>query len=156
MVEDARFEDAREAPINVGALDAEDIGIISALVQDSVFPSSEMQWRPKERRFALLLNRFRWEDQGVAHHGAERVQALLVFDNVVKVASQGIARDDDDTVMSLLALEWLPSEAPGGVIELKLAGDGGIRLHVEALEIRLRDVTRPYKAPSRKTPDHEV
>ena len=37
-----------------------------------------------------------------------------------------------------------------------LAGDGGIRLTVEALEVTLKDVTRPYVAPSRHVPKHEV
>ena len=31
-----------------------------------------------------------------------------------------------------------------------------IRLSVDALEITLKDVTRPYRAPSGKTPEHKV
>jgi hypothetical protein len=37
---------------------------------------------------------------------------------------------------------------------LTLAGDGAIRLEVEALEVALKDVTRPYRAPSGKAPSH--
>lgn len=155
MTDDARFEDGREAPLNLGALDQEDLKVISALVQDAVFPASEMAWRARDRRFALLLNRFRWEDRGRDRHGPERVQSLLVIDNVLKVASQGVPRGDADTILSLLAIDWQPGEAPGGVLELQLAGDGAIRLEVEALEAALRDVTRPYRAPSRKAPTHD-
>lgn len=155
MTDDARFEDGREAPLNLGALDQEDLKVISALVQDAVFPASEMAWRARDRRFALLLNRFRWEDRGRDRHGPERVQSLLVIDNVLKVASQGVPRGDADTILSLLAIDWEPGEAPGGVLELQLAGDGAIRLEVEALEVALRDVTRPYRAPSRKAPTHD-
>jgi hypothetical protein len=36
-----------------------------------------------------------------------------------------------------------------------LAGDGAIALDVEALDIRLDDVTRPYRAPSGKVPHHD-
>lgn len=154
MSEDARFEDGREAPLNLGALEPEDLQVISALVQDAVFPAGEMTWRPKDRRFAILLNRFRWEDRGRDRHGAERVQSLLVFENVVKVASQGVARGDKDLVLSLLSLDWHPGEAPHGAVELTLAGDGAIRLEVEALEAVLKDVTRPYRAPSGKAPGH--
>ena len=114
-----------------------------------------MQWRAKERRFALLLNRFRWEDQGQKRHGAERVQSVLSFETVAGVSSTGIDRSDKETVLSLLAIEWHPrAEAPEGEIHLVLAGDGAIRLRVEALEATLKDVTRPYKAPSRRVPDH--
>lgn len=154
MTNDARFEDGREGPLNLGALDADDLRVISALVQDAVFPASEMTWRGKDRRFALLLNRFRWEDRGRDRHGPERVRSLLVFDNVLRVASQGVPRGDADTVLSLLALDWQPGDAPGGVLEVQLAGDGAIRLEVEALEVNLRDVTRPYRAPSGRVPGH--
>lgn len=155
MSEDARFEDGREAPLNLGALDADDLQVISALVQDAIFPASEMRWLPKERRFALLLNRFRWEDDGRARHGAERVQAVLAVDNVLKVSSQGVPRGDADTILSVLSLGWTEQNAPSGILELLLAGDGAIRLEVEALEVVLKDVTRPYRAPSGTVPRHD-
>lgn len=157
MTEDARFEDGRETPLNLGAFDEEDLKILSALVQDAVFPAVEMQWRAKERRFALLLNRFRWEDQGQTRHGAERVQSVLSFATVTAVSSSGIDRSEKETVLSLLAIEWHPgAEAPEGDIHLVLAGDGVIRLRVEAIEATLKDVTRPYKALSRRAPDHDL
>ncbi|WP_375689869.1 DUF2948 family protein [Pseudooceanicola sp. LIPI14-2-Ac024] len=156
MSNDARFEDGAEKPLNLGALDAEDLTVISALAQDAVFPATEMLWRPNDRRFALLLNRFRWEDDGRDQHGAERVQAVLVVENVTAVASQGIDPKDGDTILSLLSVTFEPGpEEPGGYVLLTLAGDGGIRLAVEALELRLRDVTRPYRAPSGHVPGHE-
>ncbi|MEE2943838.1 MAG: DUF2948 family protein [Pseudomonadota bacterium] len=152
MTEDARFEDGREAPLNLGALDADDLQVVSALVQDAVFPVTEMTWRAKERRFAILLNRFRWEDRDNAEkrrRDVERVQSLLVIENVLKVASQGVDRSDKDMILSVLAVEFADSE-----VTLTLAGDGAIRLSVEALELSLRDVTRPYIAPSKQVPDH--
>ncbi|MGR1580047.1 DUF2948 family protein [Thalassobius sp. S69A] len=155
MTEDARFEDGREAPLNLGALDGDDLQVISALVQDAVFPASEMRWLPRERRFVLLLNRFRWEDAGRERHGAERVQSVLAFENVLKVASTGVPRGDADTILSVLALEWTEGEAPSGVLEVTLAGDGAIRLELEALEVVLKDVTRPYRAPSGAVPGHQ-
>ncbi|MEL6416944.1 MAG: DUF2948 family protein, partial [Pseudomonadota bacterium] len=45
-------------------------------------------------------------------------------------------------------------EDAAGQVLLTLAGDGAIRLEVEALEVTLKDVTRPYRAPSGKAPDH--
>ena len=41
-----------------------------------------------------------------------------------------------------------------GLVVLTLAGDGALRAKVEALEVSLRDVTRPYLATSGKLPDH--
>ena len=79
---------------------------------------------------------------------------MLVFDTVTAVATSGIDRKDGDTILSLLTIDYQPTEAPSGHIILTLAGDGAIRLSVEAIEMTLKDVTRPYVAPSRKTPHH--
>lgn len=151
MVEDARFEDAGDAPVALRALEAADVPVISALIQDAIFPATEMRWDSARRRFALLINRFRWEQPGGA---PERVQSVLAVEDVMKVASQGIDRADPDLVFAALALTWAPSEDGMGQLELVLAGDGAIALDVEALEVTLTDVTQPYGAVSGKTPDH--
>ncbi|MEM6939919.1 MAG: DUF2948 family protein [Pseudomonadota bacterium] len=154
MSEDARFEDGRENPLNLGALDAEDLRIVSSLAQDAVFPASEMRWHRSGARFALLLNRVRWEDTGRARHTPERVQSILMFNTVQTVASQGVPRKDPDTVLSLLSITFEETDAPSGYIELTLAGDGAIRLGVEAIDVSLKDVTKPYPALSKKLPRH--
>jgi len=155
---DARFEDGGEAPLYLGALDGDDLGVLAALVQDAVFPVTEMQFYPSEHRFGILLNRFRWEDLPAAEQrgrAVERVQAVLVVDNVLHVTSQGVDRDDKDVILSVLDVSFAPGEDAAGHVELTLAGDGAIRLEVEALEVTLKDVTRPYRAPSGHTPEHE-
>lgn len=152
---DARFEDGGEAPLNLGAQDGEDVGVLSALVQDAVFSSADMQWEPARRRFSILLNRFRWEDRGGDRHAPERVRSILVIDDVLGLSSQGVDRADKDLVLSLLSVSYEPTgEGPEGHVLLTLAGDGAIRARVEAPELRLRDVTRPYRAPSGQRPDH--
>lgn len=157
MTEDAKFEDGGESPLRLKALDADDLAVISSLVQDAVFPAGEMRWHPKERRFAILLNRFRWEDAPKAQKRGrdfERVQSVLLVEDVLKVQSQGVSRGDNALVMSLLSMSWTAGEDGTGRVILSLAGDGEIALDVEALEVVLKDVTRPYIAPSRKAPDH--
>jgi hypothetical protein len=153
MVDDARFEDGGERAVALRALDADDLRVISTLTQDAVFPATEMTWDRTRRRFALLLNRFRWEEAG-GKTAPERAQSVLVIEDVQAVASQGIDRADPDLVLSLLTLEWTPGEDGTGRITLILAGDGAIAVDVEALEVTLRDVTKPYTAPSRRAPRH--
>jgi hypothetical protein len=154
---DARFEDGGETPLHLAAQDADDLAILAALVQDAVFPITEMRWQKARRRFALLVNRFRWEDRVAAERAGrayERVQSLLVVDEAMAVRTQGIDRADRDTVLSLLDIAWEPGEDGTGRVILTLAGDGAIALEVEALDVTLRDVTRPYVAPSGKAPSH--
>lgn len=155
MSDDAKFEDGREAPLNLGALDAEDLQVVSSLAQDAVFPITEMTYARAQRRFALLINRFRWEDEGQGRHAPERVQSVLAFDLVQNVATNGIDRDDKDMILSLLSVSFEPSKDGAGDILLTLAGDGAIRLQVEAIEVTLKDVTRPYVAPSKSAPRHD-
>ena len=155
---DARFEDGAEGPLRLVAQDAEGLAVLSALLQDAVFPITEMSFAVRRRRFALLLNRFRWEDRDAAERAQrryERVQSLLVFEDVLAVQSQGIDRADADTVLSLLELRFVPGADGTGRIELVLAGDGTIALQIEALDATLRDVSRPYLAPSGRVPQHE-
>jgi Protein of unknown function (DUF2948) len=156
---DARFEDGDDAPLALRALAPDDVAVLSALLQDAVFPATEMHYDRKRRRFALLLNRFRWEDRVAAERtgrGYERVQSLLVVQDVLTVQTQGLDRGDKDIVLSLLRVAFVPDADGAGRLELLLAGDGAIALAVEAVDIALRDVTRPYLAPSKKMPDHGV
>lgn len=155
---DARFEDGDERPLNLIAQDGDDLGVISALVQDAVLPITEMTWDRKARRFAALINRFRWEDRAAAEAAkrpVERVRALLTVADVLAVRTQGIDRQDRDTVLSILSLTWEPGPDGTGRLVLVLAGDGAVAIAVEALDISLRDVTRPYRAPSGKVPSHD-
>ncbi len=155
MTGDARFEDGADKPLRLIAEDAEDVRVLSSLVQDAVFPVGEMKWSARKRRFALLVNRFRWEDtSGKQLRAYERVQSVLAFDDVLNVATQGVDRSDDEVVMSLLSVEWQAGEDGAGRFELVLAGDGAIGLDVECVNVRLQDVTQAYLAPSGKMPTH--
>lgn len=157
MTQDATFEDGAARPLRLVAMDGDDLQVLSALCQDAVFPSTEMQWQRSRARFGILLNRFRWEDVPFAQRGGrkpERVQSVLAVENVERVASQGVPRGDADTILSVLSVTFEPDEAGGGAVLLTLAGDGALRLQVSALEVALRDVTKPYAAVSGKVPDH--
>lgn len=156
MAEDARFADADPRPLALRAEDADDLRIVSALAQDAILPASEIRYDAKTRRLALLINRFRWEDAPQARaegRGFERVQALLSVGDILKLRSDGIDRDAD-TVLELLALSWKPGDDGTGTLSLEFAGDGTLAAEVECITVDLRDVTRPYFAPSGKSPEH--
>ncbi|MGB4526201.1 DUF2948 family protein [Planktomarina temperata] len=150
---DARFEDGMDKPLRLIAFDAEDLQVLSAMTQDAVWPAAQMVWHSKERRFAVLLNRFRWEARGTSQ--AERVQSVLSFEDVKAVQTQGFDRTDPDLILSLLSITFTPATDGTGACLLTLAGDGAIRLEVEALEAGLRDVTRPYASPTNRAPSHD-
>jgi hypothetical protein len=150
---DARFEDGMDKPLRLIAFDAEDLQVVSAMTQDAVWPAAQMAWHSKERRFAVLLNRFRWEAHSASQ--AERVQSVLSFEDVKAVQTQGFDQRDSDLILSLLSITFIPATDGTGTCLLTLAGDGAIRLEVEALEAGLRDVTRPYVSPAKRAPRHD-
>ncbi|MEM6741961.1 MAG: DUF2948 family protein [Pseudomonadota bacterium] len=155
---DASFEEGAERPLFLLAQDPDGLQVLSALVQDAVFPITEMRWEASRRRFAVLLNRFRWEDAPRAEarkRPYERVQSLLVARDVLKVQSQGLERSEKHTVLSLLSLTWEAGDDGRGKLLLTLAGDGALSLAAECLDVTLKDVTRPYLATSGRAPSHE-
>lgn len=154
---DARFADADAAPLALMAQDAEDLVVVSTLVQDSILPVTEIAYDRRQRRLALLLNRFRWEDADQAKRDArpyERVRAVLLISDVQRVLSDGIDKSDTDLVLELLALTWQPGADGTGRLLLEFAGDGTLAVDAECLNVELRDVTRPYVAPSHQAPAH--
>jgi hypothetical protein len=141
--------------LKLKAGDAEDLEVISARLQDAVGRLKDFVWLPKERRFAVLLNRFRWEEtkgQNPKDRGT-RVRTALRFDGVAKVQSQNVKLGAPEAVVALLAIRFTPGEVPGGVVELTLAGGGAFRLSVECIDAELADLTRPWTA--RAKPDHK-
>jgi hypothetical protein len=85
----------------------------------------------------------------------ERVQSLLVFDNVMRVQDQGSTGAIPDTSCRCCrSTSNRARTAPGDIDDL--AGDGAIAVGGRGAGSVLRDVTRPYVAPSGKVPDHEL
>jgi hypothetical protein len=157
---DARFEEADEKPLRLRAQSPEDLEVISALVQDAAARAGDLAWMRRRRRFALVLNRFRWEDRERAERAGrryERVRTVVLIEHVKAVRASGVDPREADQALSVLRLVYDPSpdpEDPSGVLRVILAGDGEVAVEVEYLDLRLEDVTRPYLAPSGKAPEH--
>ena len=125
------------------ALDAEDLAVVSAQVQDSVTKFDALDYRPREKRFTLVVNRFAWDAAGGGSGGKdsyERRQSVLSFARVLKVRTSGIRRNDTDQVLSLLAVRFAETDAPAGTIELVFADGPLIQLDVECVEAQLEDL----------------
>ena len=132
------------------ALDDEDLAIISAHMQDSVFKVGDIDWSPRDAQFALAVNRFVWEGAERKRRGFERRRAALVFKRVLAVRSLGIDRGKRDEVLSLLALRFeQKGEGPEGTLELSLSGTASIALDVECIEAQLADIGGAWETTSK-------
>ncbi len=139
-------------PLKLIALDPEDLVVLSAHAQDAVLRCGELVWNPAKHRFALAMNRFAWEADRSRQH--QRRRAAMHFDRVVAVKSAGINRSAPDAIVSLLAIEFVPGEAPAGEIRLLFAGGGEIRLTVECIEAQLADLGAAWQTKAR--PAHDL
>ena len=144
------------ADLKLIALDADDLAVISAHLQDAVLRVGDIAYRPREKRFAALANRFDWVE--AIKEGTERPQdlarrqAAVRFERVLNAQVSGIDLKNKATVLSLLAIGFEPSEAPEGNVTLVFAGGGAIRLHVECIEAEMKDLGAAWQASSK--PQH--
>lgn len=158
---DARFEDAgfSDSPLRLKIENAEDVPVVSTLIQDAVGLAGEVSWMPRRRRAVLLVNRFRWEDKEDATRAGrpfERVRTAVTFDSVLSLKANGLDPSDKEMIFSILNLVWTPGEDAAGTLEIALAGDGALLLEAECLDGQLIDLTRPWEAKSDKVPDHKL
>ena len=131
------------------ALDADDLAIVSALVQDAVLKVGEISWMPRQQRFALAMNRFAWEAPRLPGRRREyqRRRAVLHFERVGSARSTGLDPGAADTVLELLAVRFEPQENPSGHVLLDFAGGATISLSVECLEAQLADLGPAWSTP---------
>ncbi|WP_119461866.1 DUF2948 family protein [Rhodospirillaceae bacterium SYSU D60014] len=161
--------------LKLRARDKEDFGVIAALLQDALLPISEMAYLPDEKRFVMVLNRYRWEAENPAARGAvpsepaespsaedasfedeaapspyfERVHCGVCFDRVLAVRTRGIEQRARDQI-----LELLTAQAEDRSVLLVFAGNAAVRLEVEALHCHLEDLGEAW--PTRWRPQHSL
>lgn len=133
----------------------EDLAVLSAMIQDATIRVGDIAWLKSKRRFAVVLNRYRWEeDAPQGNKKPERVRAALRFENVLAATFKNVPVGDKDHILGLLAVSARTDDDGGGMLDLDFSGFASIRLEVECIEAYLEDMTRPWRALAR--PDHDV
>ena len=123
------------------ALDADDLSVISAHVQDARVQVSDIVWRPGEKRLVVGINRLDWEQTLSGGTTPRRLIAALRFDRVLSCKSRNIDLDAPETVLELLGVEFhAGDDAPSGSVLLMFMQGGALRLDVECLECELADL----------------
>lgn len=133
------------------AMDAEDLQVLSAHLQDALVLVGEMAYLPRQKRFAAITSRFDWAaaldgtaDQ--ASPAAERKRSAIRFERVLAAQLHGIDVKDARKHLQLMALAFEPGEEPGGHVKLVFAGGPQIRLRVECIEAELSDLGEQWAA----------
>lgn len=158
--EDARFADG-EPPnrnkIRLMAHSEQDLAVLSALMQDAIGKTTEIAWLPARRIFALVVNRFRWEDATAAREAGrdyERVRSGLHVENVSEAKFRGFDVRKGQEAFDLLDISFHPSDDGAGTVHIECAGGGGFALKVETLDVRMADLDTVWR--TKHLPQHEI
>lgn len=142
--------------LKLKATDAEDLGTVSAFLQDALIAVGDIAFIAEERRFVLVANRFRWEAmpcQEAEQLGEadcfERVHSGLRFENVTAVKTRGLDALDASQLLALLAI----NQDAGG-LTLVFAGNVAIRVETAAPLCFLEDFGEPW--PTKWRPKHPL
>lgn len=136
--------------LKLSALDADDLGVISAAVQDALVAVRDCAYFKEEKRFVLLLNRFQWEADPSIGSAHSRTHSALVFNEVTGVRHHNVPLGEPDRMLELLAVTL---EGDGSVA-LRFASGRAIRLEIARLACHLGDVGEPWPTPWK--PAHPV
>ena len=128
------------AQLKLIALDADDLAVISAHVQDARVQTGDIIWRQGEKRLVVGMNRLDWEQTLTGETSPRRLISALRFDRVLACKSRDIDLETPEAELDLLGIEFFPGEPPGGSAVLMFSQGGALRLDVECLECELADL----------------
>ena len=128
------------AQLKLIALDADDLAVISAHVQDARVQTADIIWRQGEKRLVVGMSRLDWEQTLSGQTAPRRLIAALRFERVLSCKSRNIDLGMPGTALELLGIEFHLGDAPSGSAVLLFNHGGALRLDVECLECELTDL----------------
>ncbi len=148
-------------PLKLHAVDADDLAVLGACLQDALVPVQDMKFIGEENRFVMVANRFCWEklpagapdeSREGGPESYERVHCGITFEHVKKVATLGFTPSAEADKGCLL--EVLTILADGAVLTLVFSGGVAVKLDVGEVEAFVQDIGEPW--PTMWRPHHPV
>ena len=141
--------------LRLRAVDADDLAVIAACLQDALIPLSEMAYLVSERRFMAAFTRFQRERMPDAGRpeGLTQSQSVLVLRDIEAVKFRGLDSRFSAVRFELLTLIGEPAEDGLVHITLLFAGDAAIQVRARTIAATLEDFGEPWPATS--LPSHE-
>ena len=133
--------------MKLSAVDAKDLTVLAAFLQDALVLIDDIAYFPEEGQFVLVANLFQWETERTGSREHTRTTTGVTFSKVTAVKRKGLDRRDGDGMLSLLTIAAEP-----GALQLTFSGDAAIRLEVSEILCHLQDVGESW--PTKWRPDH--
>jgi hypothetical protein len=124
--------------LKLKAKDAEDVQVISAVLQDSIVPLCDMAWRPEDKNFILVAQRLRRENN---QPRLERICCAVNIRGVEMAQTHGINLNDQSRMLDLLMIT-----AQGAALNFVFAGGAEIRLKLGTWSMIIEDFGEAWPA----------
>ena len=134
----------------------EDLKIISAYSQDSIVSIRDIVFLKKNRIFIMVTNRFMWEalQKKFERKNIKRIRSALKFEEVLKVRSKKINQKNKNRNLECLAIQCDEKLNNNYEVKIFFSGDSVITLTLEAIDVILQDLGKPWEA--KYSPKHKI
>ena len=150
MADMDRYDEAKSVKLFVQ--DADDIKVVSSLLQDALLASADMRYDHMAGEFVAVVNRFCWE-QTPRYEGPDkrpvfaRTLAGLRIINVQDVKRRGLEKDAE--FYNLLTIDYDEQDKQ---LHLVFSAQADIKIQVTQLQMVLADLSADY--PTHAKPTH--
>ena len=140
-----------ESPkLRLMARDGDDVGVLSALLQDAIVPGSDMNFDRRLHEFVIVANRFCWEMEPCSNVKSsdgkliyERRLCGIRIARVRSVKHYNWPEVRQYELFNLLAfglVDMAEQQKGGTVLQFEFSGGSSLRLNVDDVDIVLADL----------------
>ncbi len=145
-----------ENRLKLRAAAAEDIEIMSALLQDGLVAASDLHYQKDAASFLMVINRFCWEQIDDKHSDTHHNRCLcgLKVAHVKQVSQRGLSAVANQfyNLLSITYEETKENEKMVNRLTFTFSDGYGIRLIVDELVLFVQDMAAPH--PGLARPQH--
>ena len=134
--------------LKLKAVAAEDIEMLSALLQDSLIAASDLRYLADQASFVMVVNRYCWELDN-AEGRPQRCMCGVKIGAVSQVSQRGLGQTSDQ-FYNLLSITY---EKASKQLTFTFSDGYGIRLALEEVSILVQDMADPH--PGFARPRHD-
>ena len=142
-----------ENRLKLWAVAAEDVEVLSALLQDGLVAADDLHYQKDESSFVMLINRFCWEqaDNSESETQLNRCLCGLKVNQVKRVSQRGLSGVANQfyNLLSITYEENKENEKALKRLTFTFSNGYGIRLAVDELALIMQDIATPHPGLAR-------
>tara|TARA_A100001015_G_scaffold150894_1_gene167309 strand:+ start:87 stop:524 length:438 start_codon:yes stop_codon:yes gene_type:complete len=124
-------------PLKLKAIDDNDLVVFSECIYQAILLPTEIDYDPKEDKFAMAIERFTWEIASGKDYNLMQVQSVLIINGVKKIETKNYFKKN--SIGHLISISNVDNN-----ILILLNNDLIINLKVDKWKCILRDMGTPF------------